>query len=720
MNAMNLLALMFAAPPAAQSATQVDNQILPDGGQFKLLLEQGLFALPAAETGATTATDMADLLATEQQLLAALHAGLATSETTQATGSTATTGLLPMLASLADTLDALAEQLRQALEAVLPTGASADDAGTLKLASAQTATLTSLQEALSNMQATLGLGADADTAVMVDGESTDWLATQLPGAWRAAIRTLNALTAGQAKVTAGALVPNEAQPVSTGLPWSVRSAVVSLAATTRMPGLPPGDTATAVLATTGGSEQLPASIQWFQTAGIVSLGPQPADQPAGETLANAVDVTPAAGSATQPLTTQISLSDGTEIKLSLASAPLPATLNVQQYDVTVTCADEPATTWQAQLTVQRLDFAALPQAPGAETVLAATPTAQDWTQVLPQQFLAANLAATDTSATGQPLAEILTATTGLAQAITSLLDPTVTANLEQSALTATIADPQSADSLVKTVADPLVAAAINQSPSILTKDQPALSGKSVALVDTTTAETLANAEQSTGGQSNAAADWAADQVLDNLLSRTGQPVPVVASDSAATTRLGVETATTTLDTALLDPSIVVNVQPTVPQQLQFTGTTFEISQYTGLQYLELAERIQEQVAQARSAGNGLYNAHLNLNPPSLGKMFVNISVRGEAVALQIAVASTVPREQLKDSLDALRQSLEDSGLYVVDLMVVEVDGDEDRNGQQQADTQDDGSAEDPADQVSKSAPAVHDTVRTVPAIGLAD
>jgi len=731
-NAMNLLALMFAAPQAAQSATQMDSQVLPDGEQFKLLLEQGLLAMPTA-MGETSATGTTELPTIDKQLLAALSAGLTTGETAEATaaaalvtdnelataGTDSATGLLPLLTTMADTLEALAEQLRQALEAILPT--SSDDSGATTTAGNATATLASLEEAVGSLRQALGITADTGATVLTgDGQSTDWLTTQLPRAWRAAIRSLNALANGQAELTASSLAPAEA-PLETGLPWSVRGTAIT--ASTQLFPVSTDQAGQAALAATGSSDQLPASIQWFQTAGIVSLNPQPAVESTDKTLANATDLTATTTTSAEPLTTQINLSDGTVIELNLAAARPPATLNIQQYNVTVTSAEEPDVTWQAQLTIQRLDTAALPLA-GEEALPTAAPAAfrpagLDLTQLLPQQTLATGLAATQLVAADQS-APVLTATTDLAQAITSLLDPAVTAQLEQTALAATL-DPQSADGVVKTVVDPQVAATVNQIPSILTKEQQALGAKAVALINTTTAETLANAEQLSSGQSNAAADWAADEVLENLLARTGQPVPTVATDAKGKVQLGSDTATAvTLDTAMLNPTIVTSPQTASPQLMQFTGNTFEVSQYTGLQYLELAAQIQEQVAQARSVGNGLYNAHLNLNPPSLGKMFVNISVRGEAVALQIAVASTVPREQLKDSLDALRQSLEDSGLYVVELMVVEVDGDEGQSSQQQTSSQDEGSAEDTADQAVKATPVLNETARSVPAIGLAD
>jgi flagellar hook-length control protein FliK len=111
------------------------------------------------------------------------------------------------------------------------------------------------------------------------------------------------------------------------------------------------------------------------------------------------------------------------------------------------------------------------------------------------------------------------------------------------------------------------------------------------------------------------------------------------------------------------------------QLMQFSGREFELKPYSGLQFSELTARLLEQATTARSQGDGTYQATLDLNPPSLGRISVNISVRGDSVALQLAVASTAPREQLKGNLAALQRSLEEAGLHVVELKVVTVDPD---------------------------------------------
>lgn len=121
------------------------------------------------------------------------------------------------------------------------------------------------------------------------------------------------------------------------------------------------------------------------------------------------------------------------------------------------------------------------------------------------------------------------------------------------------------------------------------------------------------------------------------------------------------------------PGVAFNALPA--QLMQFSGREFEIKPYAGLQFSELTAKLLEQATTARSQGDGTYQATLDLNPPSLGRMSVNIAVRGDSVALQLAVASSAPREQLKGNLAALQRSLEDAGLHVIELQVVTVDPD---------------------------------------------
>jgi flagellar hook-length control protein FliK len=214
--------------------------------------------------------------------------------------------------------------------------------------------------------------------------------------------------------------------------------------------------------------------------------------------------------------------------------------------------------------------------------------------------------------------------------------------------------------------------------------------------------------------------WTVQMALDALKGTHEQPTILGVQSSDARRQVPITLASGESLGTELSPAVAVPLASdlSTPQLMEFVGTRFETAQYAGLEYLEMAQRIMERVSAARSAGNGLYNAHLDLNPPNLGKMFVNISVRGDAVALQIAVAATVPREQLKDSLEALRQSLEDEGLYVVELQVHEVSGDEHgSNSQQQPDSERDDSEAQSGDQVVKTTPSLNPARKSTPALG---
>jgi flagellar hook-length control protein FliK len=106
--------------------------------------------------------------------------------------------------------------------------------------------------------------------------------------------------------------------------------------------------------------------------------------------------------------------------------------------------------------------------------------------------------------------------------------------------------------------------------------------------------------------------------------------------------------------------------------LQFTQAADSLQPYSSLNYLDLTQRVMSEAAQAKSNGDGTYSARLNLNPPDLGQLYVNIAVRGETVALQMAVASTAPKAKLDESMSQLKQSLEEAGLKVVECKVVQV------------------------------------------------
>lgn len=129
----------------------------------------------------------------------------------------------------------------------------------------------------------------------------------------------------------------------------------------------------------------------------------------------------------------------------------------------------------------------------------------------------------------------------------------------------------------------------------------------------------------------------------------------------------------------LTPVVGIVSQEVPAQLLQFSNAATAFKAPGAMNYLELANRLMDKVAAARLAGNGVHSAKLTLNPANLGQMSVNIAVQGESVALQIAVAAGVPKELLKESLDALQQSLEESGLTVLEFKVEELGPDQERS-----------------------------------------
>lgn len=115
-----------------------------------------------------------------------------------------------------------------------------------------------------------------------------------------------------------------------------------------------------------------------------------------------------------------------------------------------------------------------------------------------------------------------------------------------------------------------------------------------------------------------------------------------------------------------------------PKLMPFTQAGMQFLP-SGLDYSALAQRVLSAADSARAVGNGIYEARLELNPPQLGRMLAQIAVRGEQVAVQLAVASTVPRRQLEDGLSELKRSLEAAGLDVTGLRVVTLDPDSDND-----------------------------------------
>ena len=94
---------------------------------------------------------------------------------------------------------------------------------------------------------------------------------------------------------------------------------------------------------------------------------------------------------------------------------------------------------------------------------------------------------------------------------------------------------------------------------------------------------------------------------------------------------------------------------------------------------EIQQQLMERVSELRKAGDGLYNIKLDLYPKELGRMIVNISVRGDNVAMQLAVVNQGVRPELQRELDDLRRSLEEEGLSVIDMQVISLGEKKGRN-----------------------------------------
>jgi flagellar hook-length control protein FliK len=131
------------------------------------------------------------------------------------------------------------------------------------------------------------------------------------------------------------------------------------------------------------------------------------------------------------------------------------------------------------------------------------------------------------------------------------------------------------------------------------------------------------------------------------------------------------------------PDTTPQVIQVSPQLLQFSNPAAGPVGYTDA-LRAMFPRIAELAQHYQQYGNGLYHAQLELDPPALGKVYVNIAVRGETVSLQLAVLSPASKEQLAAGSAQLRQSLQDAGLNVADMRIVSLDPEErDASGEKQ-------------------------------------
>jgi flagellar hook-length control protein FliK len=117
-----------------------------------------------------------------------------------------------------------------------------------------------------------------------------------------------------------------------------------------------------------------------------------------------------------------------------------------------------------------------------------------------------------------------------------------------------------------------------------------------------------------------------------------------------------------------------------PHLFQFTAPAQQTVGTPGMDYAAMAQRVLDATGAAQAQGDGTYQARLELNPPSLGRLYANIAVHEGQVAVEIAVASPAPRKQLEASLAGLKRSLQEAGLDVADLRVVTLDSEQDGSG----------------------------------------
>jgi flagellar hook-length control protein FliK len=453
----------------------------------------------------------------------------------------------------------------------------------------------------------------------------------------------------------------------------------------------------------------PASIKWFAAAGVIDTA-QSGTEP--------VQTVPTV------LTNELTAADGSTIRLSLQPAqPLPTTTQsnplaaTQTYTVSVETIGGEATALSARLTISRHD-AVLPavRTEGPTVAPAPTSTPPDPVAVSPTPVTAAQPqlttmpATVDRPAAGSTQPVVNPSPAGPAVAMTRADSP-INATVQTIRPPATTTADLTAVSIRDTQPAAQLLTADTQLRRLLGADQTLTRRSTPAVAAPPTTAVTANAAAT---QPLASSGWTADQALVQLApDSSDQAIMAQQPQRLEPQRLDPLPVASGLPTVELDLTAIQPQPVQVPAQLmEFVGTRFEIAPYQGLQYQQLLEQLFDKVEQARTAGNGLYNAHLDLNPPSLGKMFVNISVRGDAVAMQLAVAANVPKEQLKDSMNALRQSLEEAGLYVVELQIVEIEGDGERSGgrQQQEQDTDDGAAPQEGS-APRSTPAVEPVVK---------
>lgn len=658
MNAVNLLALMFSPSGLAPTQAQYSQNTTQPSMDFLLLLEQQIWRqqLPMAaqtEFGSSFAQSLAE---SAESLSATMLATASAQDGTNVPPSVTTPATVQL--DTQSFLDALLSSLRQLLGAEMREQATTPVPAESSVQLVATAPNNSTQQLNESTTAKL-------TPTSVQPESA--MQVKLLECWSKLISDLNAKYLGQD--TSGWRLVSSRFAVSPGLaehpalPWAVEY-LPSHAGSERevkdqlqqqlLQVSQPGIQSSATLAST--LHEAPASIRWF-----ASLGSESSLKSAEMISTGELATTPSIPQAL-PLSAQIQLEDGNVLQISIQALSTGSNGVVRQsqvqapqlFNLSIKQSGEDASVLTAQLSVWHDDSLQLPgistlpivTQPVAEPRLSSIWNAQPFWQTTTGAIAGTN--------------------SGLLSAVQDGNIPEAT-NADDAYTRLLTADPE----IARKQASPITASSVSTM-----KQTPVLLSPATAVSDKLPVQHM---------QSGIAV---AELPLNN--EPDAEIVPPASSSVTELKRQSVDRfgaswngppARPTLalsDSSMTPSAVAVDSVPT--QLMQFSGSRLEVTPFTGLQYLELAERVMDRVAVAKTSGNGNYQARLDLNPPNLGKLVVNISVRGDAVALQLACLSNIPKEQLKDSLEALRQSLEDAGLNVTELRIDEVDADEEQNG----------------------------------------
>lgn len=663
MNAVNLLAMMFAAQEAVSTHSTQQARQLPDGGFFWQLQQQAL-----ADSGLVAGNDaglwgmVPTAVSLAPSVLAHSQAKFAVHDAPVVTGEQFAADQTLTLSTL---LETLVDCLRQIMAA-----------GSLRS--------TTARPAPENWNVTVPLGETVDASALegqhVEAGNVAPARSDLAAAWSRVVALLNSRLLSQfqgaVKASSTPLTATLPARVVPAAPWTLVQQMTS-GAPSATEGQPVDELVGYPLtADQDLLAEMPASVRWFRSLGLIGT-PR---------------VTARGGAMPVPLSAGLELPDGSQavVRLSRLAAP-DQNSQQQRFAISIELPGDSGEVLTATLTIQR----------SAPQISVSMP------QLMPVSVAGAE----------QPPAVIA----GSPVAVEPGSQPALIQDFGQGPALDSQVLPVAGDGAAMPIAGqageltPVEAEGYVVSAELLPglKSTPVLQGSVPAV----------QAEQpapSDGRQPNRTS-WTIQMALDALNGTHEQPTILDLASSATRRQVPAALANGESLGTELSPAVATPLASdlSTPQLMEFVGTRFETAQYAGLEYLEMAQRIMERVSAARNAGNGLYNAHLDLNPPNLGKMFVNISVRGDAVALQIAVASTVPKEQLKDSLEALRQSLEEAGLYVVELQVHEISGDEHgSHSQQQSGSEHDDSDAESGNPVVKTTPSLDAARKSTPALGL--